>query len=395
VPYDLSEEPADIGGQGSPQEGDTAEADPWCKLAPSPHGPDATYWYKSFGVPPVSLGMDEYHPTITQQAPGPFPVMVVAHGGGWAKGCRYSMAGVANFFAHDPSISTHFTVLSIDYRLACQSSDPAITTFVVALCDWPYSRVDTARNAPGAAIWDIQDAVAYVRDTWANLPGHQALWNGAVVLLGGSAGGNMSLVAATLAQSGSTRPDALVGLSGFPRFTRYLNHSSTVWGCDNNVNLHQSNDPTNCAKGEISYQGPPIHWEGGINRYLPCPNIIVGWDSACDVPGAGLYEAASPYDIVANQQIYPPDTYLVNGGGPNAGVSAAELAALQASIDFDGEIAGQVPAHRLCTVNSTEHATHLLGLSCNDEPPGSTVRVSLDLWLADIVCEPPFEACGG
>jgi acetyl esterase/lipase len=301
------------------------------------------------------------------------------------------MAGVANFYAHDPSITTHFIVLSIDYRLACDPTDPDITTFVLALCGWTYSRVDPVRNAMGAAIWGIQDAVAYVKDTWQFMPGHQAIWNGAVVLLGGSAGGNLSLMAATLAQSGSARPDAVVALSGFPRFTRYLNHSYTVWGCDNNVNLHQSNDPTNCAIGDMLT--PLSSREGGINRYLPCNVNLVGWDSACDIPGAGLYEAASPWDVVTTQ-INPPATYLVSGGGPNAGVSGAELASLQASIDFSIEILANGVDSHLCTVNSTDHATHLLNKSCNDEI-GTQVRESIDAWLVQRVCGPPFQPCGG
>jgi acetyl esterase/lipase len=62
------------------------------------------------------LDADVYMP----HAAGPFPAMLVVHGGAWRVGTRAQLAGIASQFAKHG-----YTAVSIDYRLAPQSKFPA------------------------------------------------------------------------------------------------------------------------------------------------------------------------------------------------------------------------------------------------------------------------------
>jgi hypothetical protein len=193
VTWDLSEDSADLGPHGSPQGNDTSMSDPTCQLAPVP-APNAQYVYKILqgGSPGlIPLQAIEYDP-LDMQTGDHFPLMVLLHGGGWAQGCRNSMAGVAYDFAvADTSLTYHYIVLSIDYRLACDPSDPQILgTQLAPLCGWYYNTPDPQRNnEPGAAIHDALDAVAWARNMWPTIAAASPYWNGKIALVGGSAGG--------------------------------------------------------------------------------------------------------------------------------------------------------------------------------------------------------------
>ena len=185
-------------------------------------------------------------------------------------------------------------------------------------------------------------------------------------------------MAATLAQAPSTsRPDAVAGLSPFARFTLMSDpHHTNVWGCDE---PEQTQDDTNCAIGKQNPQNPD-YWEGGLNRYLQCSRLLPPpryYDDTC----VASYKAAGPWDVVDVNGIFPPSTYQVNGGGPDSGQSPPELASLEAAIEFNNKLIGH-PAHRLCTVNSTQHGTHLLPLTCNDDAT-HTVQWNLVDWLGN------------
>jgi acetyl esterase/lipase len=62
------------------------------------------------------LEADVYMPT----GKGPFPAMLVVHGGAWRMGSRAQLAGVANAFAEHG-----YTAVAISYRLAPKSKFPA------------------------------------------------------------------------------------------------------------------------------------------------------------------------------------------------------------------------------------------------------------------------------
>jgi acetyl esterase/lipase len=62
------------------------------------------------------LEADVYMP----RGAGPFPAMLIVHGGAWRMGTRVQLAGIATQFAKH-----RFTAVSIDYRLAPQSKFPA------------------------------------------------------------------------------------------------------------------------------------------------------------------------------------------------------------------------------------------------------------------------------
>lgn len=128
-----------------------------------------------------------------------------------------------------------------------------------------------------------------------------------------------------------------------------------------------------------------------MNRYLQCPGVPPPGPYFYDPNCLTSYQAAGPDGLVSQQHIFPPPTYQVNGGGPTSGSSAPELASLQSALDFDGLLFSQGVVEHLCIVDSQNHATHLLSLSC--EGSGTTVRFDLVQWLGDHgICDNP-EPC--
>lgn len=108
---------------------------------------------------------------------GPFPIVILVHGGGWGSGDRH---GPVTVFTNALTAAP-FTWFSIDYRLA-----PA--------CHWP------------ACLDDVQTAIRWVKAHGAEFKGD----TNRIALLGYSAGGHLVCQAAVLADD-ATRVQAVVG----------------------------------------------------------------------------------------------------------------------------------------------------------------------------------------
>jgi acetyl esterase/lipase len=107
---------------------------------------------------------------------GPFPVVILVHGGGWAGGDKKDMRLLA-----DPLVESNFTTFSINYRLAPTNR-------------WP------------ACFDDVQAAIRWIK-------AHAAEYKGdpnRVALVGYSAGGQLVCLAAVLARK-DTSVQAVVG----------------------------------------------------------------------------------------------------------------------------------------------------------------------------------------
>jgi alpha-L-fucosidase 2 len=121
------------------------------------------------------------------EGPGPFPVAILVHGGGWSGGDKGgtdkpgSGADISPWF--DPLTAAHFTWFSINYRLAPRYR-------------WP------------ACFEDVQTAIRWVKTHAAKFKGDPAR----IALIGHSAGGHLACLAATQAAS-DTRVQAVVGFA--------------------------------------------------------------------------------------------------------------------------------------------------------------------------------------
>lgn len=130
----------------------------------------------------VSLQLDAYIP----DGPGPHPVAILIHGGGWSRGDKRiappgDNSDISSWFTAFPQAG--FTCFSINYRLA-----PAHL--------WP------------ACLEDVQSAIR-----WAKA--HAAEYNGdpnRIVLVGHSAGGHLASLAAVKPDE-TTRVQAVVGFA--------------------------------------------------------------------------------------------------------------------------------------------------------------------------------------
>src|SRR5262245_56327520 len=127
---------------------------------------------------------DLYRPT----GDGPWPAVVIVHGGSWRSGSRTEMARFAERFAN-----AGYAVFNIDYRLAPEYHYPTQIDDVRAAFRWLHAR------APSLAIDPDRIAV-----------------------MGYSAGANLALLLG-LADAGGPRPRAVVAGAGPTDLTEYPN----------------------------------------------------------------------------------------------------------------------------------------------------------------------------
>jgi acetyl esterase/lipase len=86
------------------------------------------------------LAADVYEP---RQGTGPFPGMLVVHGGAWRVGSRVQLAAIANAFAQHG-----YTAVAISYRLAPQYKFPAQIYDCQAAVRWMRARASEYRIDP-------------------------------------------------------------------------------------------------------------------------------------------------------------------------------------------------------------------------------------------------------
>jgi acetyl esterase/lipase len=98
----------------------------------TPHGP---------------LLLDAYRPA----SPGTFPLVMMIHGGGWARGGRFEM-GLTKWAAY--LAAGGLSVVSIDYRLAPTTTFPASFEDCLDALDWAIDHADTlAADASRIGLW--------------------------------------------------------------------------------------------------------------------------------------------------------------------------------------------------------------------------------------------------
>jgi acetyl esterase/lipase len=122
--------------------------------------------------------LDLYYPPT----PGPHPVLVWIHGGGWTSGDKGS--GLPDYL-HDELARNNFVGVSIDYRLAGYAAD------------------GSSVNAFPAAVHDVKTAVRFLKA----YAGRYDLRADSIILAGVSAGGHLAALAGASASVGLLEPE--------------------------------------------------------------------------------------------------------------------------------------------------------------------------------------------
>jgi acetyl esterase/lipase len=203
--------------------------------------------YRTIGD--VELTLDVYAPAD----PGPFPAVLVIHGGYWKIGDKADWAGEAQALADNGLVA-----FVANYRLDCSAASPP-PGVDPALCG--YHAPDPIDDLLAAMSWIRTNASAY-----GAIPTE-------VAAFGGSAGGNLALMLGATGTVGDTRPDVVASWSG----------NTEIWRYD-------------LAKD-------PVHAEAVARRYVGCPY---------EGPGAcpSQWYDASPITFVSADD---PPTYIANG----------------------------------------------------------------------------------
>jgi dienelactone hydrolase len=135
--------------------------------------------------------MDIYVPS----GRGPFPSVVVIHGGTWRNGSRSEFVQEGKNLAR-----AGFVAFVADYRMACKPRNLKPETIDPKLCGYRFP----------VPIEDLGDAVAWVR---SHARAYKAR-SDKVGVVGSSSGGNLAMMVGVVGTKGGTRADVVVSWSG-------------------------------------------------------------------------------------------------------------------------------------------------------------------------------------
>lgn len=182
---------------------------------------------------------------VVPAGPGPFPIAILIHGGGWTGGDK--AGDIAPWL--EPLAAAGFTAFSIDYRLAPRHR-------------WPACRDDVL----AAIRWAKTHAAAYKGDAYR------------VALIGYSAGGHLACAAAT-DPAPDVRVQAIVGLAALTDFEQELPQRGNVLGRAQQGLLARGPELTPEALALLRELSPVNH----LRSDLP-PFLLVHGDADRSVP---------------------------------------------------------------------------------------------------------------
>ena len=210
------------------------------------------------------LKLDIYLP----RGPGPFPVVIWVHGGGWLEGNRDNPPGTA-------LLSRGFALVSIDYRLSQVAKFPA--------------QID-----------DMKDAVRFLRanaEKYNLDPTRFAAW-------GGSAGGHLvSLLAGDIHSDDTTKVQAVIDFFGPADFTGN-------WPGNGDTAVARLLGKTPSADPALAKSASPVH---RVHAAMP-PVLIVHGDRDRVVPLSQSEQFRDAIQKIGGKV----EMYVVKGGGHGA-----------------------------------------------------------------------------
>jgi len=213
-----------------------------------------------------SLLLDAHVP----DGPGPFPMVLIVHGGGWSRGDARTV--IPAFF--EPLARTDYTWFSINYRLAPTNH-------------WP------------ACFEDMQTAIRWVK-------AHAKEYKGdphRLALMGYSAGGELVCLAAVLAKK-DTRVQAVVGISPPTDLVRDIDRRGGLTSSLKALFGHETvDDQTRPLMKEMS----PIYF---VKPGLP-PFLLISGDLDKSVP----YDLTVKFQEKLKENNIPCELVTVKGAG--------------------------------------------------------------------------------
>ncbi len=166
--------------------------------------------------------------------PGPFPVVIIVHGGGWSSGDKEK--DITPLM--QPLTDAGFTWFSINYRLAPKNR-------------WP------------ACFEDVQTAIRWVKANAARYKGDPQR----IAILGHSAGGHLVCLAAVLADP-STQVQAIVGLAPVTDFEQDTAKRGGVISTSLQNLLNRPKQPDAQTRQLLQEYSPINHVKPGLPPFL-------------------------------------------------------------------------------------------------------------------------------
>jgi plastocyanin/acetyl esterase/lipase len=316
--------------------------------------------YKSVG--PLQIRLDIYIPTGPGMT-GPFPGLLLIHGGGWADGTRADVASYAQDFA-----SMGFVSYAVDFRESCDPLNPGPGDDP-SLCGYTFPTPEE----------DLRDAIVWIRTNaplhpeWKTMPDRVGMWgtsSGANIT--GSVATGWNLTGGPEGTPGWDKPDAWAEWAGAmqnvpdgtgepaqpDRIKAYL-------GCDPYATPSTCADPDILAKmsplNNLTLDDPPAFLMGATqDPLLPVEDHAVAMHDAMQALGL------------------PSDLYIVDGACHGLKCNVLDPNLEPATADWLHSILG--PKQPTVTVSSGPDPTTPLGQATFEftAAAGVTIRCSLD-----------------
>jgi alpha-L-fucosidase 2 len=270
------------------------------ECANPPFPPDVRSIVYSSPAPGVDLTLDVYE----APGPGPFPSLVIVHGGSYKSGCKGELSQLADRFR-----DAGFTVFNISIRSSCLSTNPPSKLDDPAYC--------SGHGVAPKPVVDVENAVGWIRQ-------HAPEYGGdpdRIAAIGDSSGGGLATTAGDLGTPGGTAPDAVASWSGGSELDYWADGTPSC-APGNNV----------CVAARTNYIGCSV--------------------TVCD----DQWKAMSPYDVATSTS-----SPALLAAGTNE-----ETVRYQESVDYMTRLNELGVVHSLCTVSTSKHGKLLQDKPCNE-----------------------------
>jgi len=262
---------------------------------------------------PLQLALDIYVPHGPGMS-GPWPAMIMLHGGGWGDGTKADVSDKATDFA-----ALGFVTYAVDFRESCDPLNPA-SGDNPALCGFMF---DTH-------LQDIHDALVWIRENapshpeWETMIGPSPIDGhpiaNKVALWGTSSGANLAAGAGDgwagntnpdpSVTPGYDKPDAVVDWSGGVDYVDGTEDTSVQSRMPDYVGCHPYQNPTDCPGGsagatQILSEISPLFNLGADDP----PVFIMQADQDPLLP----MQFVTPYDDQLKSLGIAQDYYIVHG----------------------------------------------------------------------------------
>jgi acetyl esterase/lipase/plastocyanin len=315
--------------------------------------------YKTVG--PVQIKLDIYVPSGPGMT-GPFPGLLMIHGGGWADSNKSDITSYAQDFA-----ALGFVTYAADFRESCDPSNPG-TGDDPALCGYLFPTHEE----------DLRDAIVWIRTSaplhpeWKTMADRVGVWGtSSGANIAGSLATGWNYTGGAEGTPGWDKPDAWVDWAGAMDMVNGGGQPAETGRIASYLGCHPYDDPTDCTDPFITYKSSPLY---NLTSDDP-PAFLMGASQDPILPVD--QHAVAMYDAMQALSL-PSELYIVQGACHGVKCVVVDPTLEQHTADWLHSILG--PRQPTVSITGAPDASTPLGQATFTftAGPGVTTQCGLD-----------------